>query len=203
MAFAKLFERELDKLFRQRTDRLRRELGTTKPGKSPEFRRKNVNSGIRKLQKIASSALARRVKKCEFSAHVGSPKNYQIKGRGKDDKKKRFEKWFKFRFPRGKGIIYAFWGNQRRCLYVGRTGSHGSRPSHHFGKEWFPSAKRIKIYPVKAGSHIPKLECLAIHCFEPKENKIKAAKKKWTKACPLCKTNRYIKKELRSLFRFK
>jgi hypothetical protein len=37
MAFSTAFEGELNKLFRQRTDWLRRKLGTTGAGKHPNF----------------------------------------------------------------------------------------------------------------------------------------------------------------------
>lgn len=80
MAFSKSFERELNNLFRQRTDWLRRKLGSSKAGKPPEFSRKKVNAGIRKLQAIASDALARKLAKSEFDEHVASRRNYHVKG---------------------------------------------------------------------------------------------------------------------------
>ena len=203
MAFSKSFDLELDRLFRQRTHWLRRELGTKKTGKPPRFKRKKVDAGIRKLQTIASEALAHKLAKSEFEEHVVSRKNYYVKGRGPDDKKKQFEKWFAANFRRTKGLIYAFWGNHKKCIYVGRTGSHGSRPSSHFRIFWFRSVKRITIFVVRGQSHIPKLECLAIHDFQPTRNKNKAAKKKWTKACPLCRTRKNIESELRSIFSFR
>lgn len=203
MAFSKSFERELNNLFRQRTDWLRRKLGTSRAGKPPEFRRKKVDAGILKLQAIASDALARKLAKSEFNEHVASRNNYHVKGRGPDDKKAKFEKWFDARFGKTKGLIYAFWGNHRKCIYVGRTGSHGSRPSSHMEKFWFSGVKRVTIFAVSGKSHIPKLECLAIHYFQPTRNKNKAATKKWTKACPLCKTHKYIDNELRDIFRFR
>ncbi len=70
-------------------------------------------------------------------------------------------------------------------------------------KFWFSGVRRVKIFAVNGRSQIPKLECLAIHDFQPTSNKNKAAKKKWTKACPLCKVNKHIKDELRSIFRLK
>jgi hypothetical protein len=63
--------------------------------------------------------------------------------------------------------------------------------------------KRVTIFAVSGNSHIPKLECLAIHHFQPTRNKNKAATKKWTKACPLCTTHKYIESELRDIFRFR
>ena len=203
MAFSKSFDHELNSLFRQRTHWLRRQLGTKKTGKPPGFSRKKVNAGITKLQKIASKALAHKLAKSEFDEHVASRKNYYVKGRGPNDKKKRFEKWFAASSGRTRGLIYAFWGNKKKCIYIGRTGSHGSRPSSHFEKFWFSSVKRVTIFAVRGKSHIPKLECLAIHHFQPTRNKNKAATKKWTKACPLCITHKYIESELRDIFSFR
>ena len=203
MAFSKSFDRELNRLFRQRTDWLRRKLWTSGVGKPPKFSRKKVDSGIRKLQKIASNEHARKLAQSEFNEHVASRKNFHVKGRGPYEKREKFEEWFAVRSRKSKGLIYAFWGNQKKCIYIGRTGSRGSRPSSHFEKFWFASVRRITIFFVKGQSHIPKLECLAIHCFQPMRNKNKAAKKKWTKACPLCTKHKYIEDELRDIFRFR
>lgn len=203
MAFSKEFERELNRLFHQRTDWLRRTLGTNGSGKPPEFGRKKVNAGISTLQKIASDALAHKLAKREFDEHVSSRKSYVIKGRGPSDKKRRFESWLATQGDKSRGFIYAFWGNKKKCVYIGRTGSHGKRPSSHFEKFWFSQVKRVTMFAVKRQSHIPKLECLAIHRFQPTRNKNKAATKKWTKACPLCATHKDIENELRDIFRFK
>lgn len=203
MAFSKSFERELNNLFRRRTDWLRRRVGAKGAGKPPEFSRKKVGKGIRKLQTIASDAFARKLAKSEFNEHVASRKNYGVKGRGPYDKREKFEEWFATHFRKRKGLIYVFWGNRKKCIYIGRTGSHGSRPSSHFEKFWFTGVKRITIFSVKGRSHVPKLECLAIHRFQPTRNKNKAATKKWTKACPLCTTHKHIESELRDIFRFR
>ncbi len=203
MPFSKTFERELNKLFSQRTDWLRRKLGQSGVGKPPKFGRAKVNAGIRKLQAIASTALAHKLARSEFEEHVASRRNYHVRGRGPGEKKRQFEEWFDRSFRNRKGLVYAFWGNRKKCIYVGRTGSHGSRPSSHFEKFWFASVKRVTIFAISGKSHVPKLECLAIHRFQPTRNKNKAATKKWTKACPLCTTHKYIESELRDLFRFR
>jgi hypothetical protein len=203
VAFSKTFERNLDALFRQRTHWLRSQLGAKGAGKPPLFRRKNVNKGIRALQATASDALARKLAKAEFEEHVLDRKNFHIKGRGPKGKKKQFEDWFGKHFSKRKGLVYALWRSPQKCIYIGRTGPSGSRPSSHFEKYWFSGAKRITIYSVIGKSHVPKLECLAIHRFQPSHNVNRAASKKWTKACPLCTTHKYIEKELRDIFRFR
>ena len=87
MAFSGSFERELIRLFRQRTHWLRQKLGTTGAGKPPSFGRKKVGVGIRKLQEIASDELAQKLAKSEFDRYVPSPTNYHVKGRGPKTRK--------------------------------------------------------------------------------------------------------------------
>ena len=130
-------------------------------------------------------------------------KNYRIKGRGREDKKARFEDWLLKKFHKRRGVVYSFWGSSGKCIYVGRTGPKGKRPSSHFEKFWFGPVQRVKVFSIAGASHVPKLECLAIHLFRPTRNKNKAATKKWTKACPLCTTHKYIESELRQVFRLK
>jgi hypothetical protein len=202
MAFSKQFVKTLDELFRRRTHWLRSELGLVKPGQPPKFGRKKVDDTISKLQEIASNAFARKLAKTEFEKHTPKRKLWHINGHGRDDKKTRFNNWYKKIGISTKGCVYVFWGNGN-TLYVGKTGSGGSRPSSHFEKYWFSNVKRVTIYAVKSKSQIPKLECLAIHHFRPIHNKNKAATKKWTKACPLCKIHHSIENELRSIFRLR
>ena len=40
-------------------------------------------------------------------------------------------------------------GNHKKCIYIGLTGPHGSRPLSHFEKFWFSSVKRVTIFAVK------------------------------------------------------
>jgi hypothetical protein len=203
MAFPKQFVKALDELFRQRTHWLRSELGLSKSGKPPKFGRRKVDAGIEKLQTLASAALSHKLAKKEFEKYITERKIWHIKGYGRDDKKNRFNDWYKKIRVSAKGCVYAFWAKNNKSIYVGKTGTGGSRPSSHFEKYWFQSVKRVTIYVVKSKSQIPKLECLAIHRFRPIQNKNKAATKKWTKVCPLCKIHRAINNELRDIFRLR
>ena len=128
MAFSNLFERKLDKMFLQRTHWLRKELSSTQAGKPPKFSRQNVDSGIDELQEIASKALAQKLAKKEFDNHVTTRKNYQVKGRGFEDKKNKFKKWFEVEFPKIKSLIYAFWGEWEE-VYVCRSHRTSWQPS--------------------------------------------------------------------------
>ena len=203
MSFSKQFEKKLDKLFRQRTRWFRTILGSRKQGKPPEFDRRKVNAAIKKLQSLALKALSSKYLRAELKQHARQKRSWHVKGYGIDDKKNRFEKWFRKSIQAKRGCIYIFWGKHKKCIYIGRTGSGGKRPSAHFQKYWFSKVTRITIFPISPRSQIPKLECIAIHRFQPIRNKYKASTKKWTKKCPLCKITRHIRRELRSIFRFR
>ena len=202
MAHINKFENALDELFQKRTYWLRSAIGSKKPGHPPKITRKFVNNGISNLQEIASHALANKLAKLEFDKYIRGKRAWHIKGHGIEKKKSLFEEWFIKEFPNLINCIYVFWGNEK-CIYVGRTGIGGSRPSSHFIKFWFKDAKRIDIFPSKSASQTPKLECLAIHHFEPVRNKKKAATKKWTKECPLCVIHKNIEEESRKIFKLK
>ena len=202
MAHVNKFEYALDKMFKKRTYWLRSAIGSKRPGQPPKFSKKVVESGILKLQEIASHALAGKLAKDEFAKYAHKKKAWHIKGQGVSKKKKLFEEWFKKEFPKQKDCIYIFRGS-KKCVYIGRTGNGCSRPQSHFEKFWLRDAKRIVVYPSASASQSPKLECLAIHCFEPIQNKKKSAKNKWTKECPLCVIHKDIKGELRKIFRLR
>jgi hypothetical protein len=172
MAFSNEFERELDKLFRERTHWLKAGIwGSARPGKPPGFNRKKVDAGIGRLQDIASKALVKGLLRSEFDKHVTSRRSWFVKGRGHEEKKRNFEKWFGSWFEQGTGCVYAFWNEHGRCIYVGRSGAGGSRPASHFKEQAFSKATRVTIYKISSKSQISKLECLAIHSFQPLVNK--------------------------------
>lgn len=66
MALSNDFERELNKLFSQRTRWLVQTIGISKKGKPPRFDRSKVDRGIEKLQQIASKAFAKKHAVAEF-----------------------------------------------------------------------------------------------------------------------------------------
>jgi len=199
MAHVNQFVNDLDVLFQKRTYWLRSAIGSKKPGQPPKITRKFVDKGITHLQDIASHALANKLAKLEFDKYTHKKKAWHVKGYGVDGKKEEFEKWFRKEFPNLKTCVYVFWGN-KKWIYVGRTGGGGSRPSSHFIKFWFRDVNRIDIFLSTSASQTPKLECLAIHHFDPVRNKNKSATKKWTKKCPLCTIHKDIEKELRKIF---
>jgi hypothetical protein len=203
MAHINKFENALDELFKKRTSWLRSAIGRKKTGPPPKITRRFVKNGISNLQEIASNALANKLAKSEFNKHALGKRAWHIKGFVIDEKKSLFEEWFRKEFPNLINCIYVFWGNEK-FIYVGRTTVYGgSRPSSHFIKFWFKDVKRIDIFPSETASQTPKLECLAIHHFDPVRNKKKSATKKWTKKCPLCAIHKNIEEELRKTFKLK
>ena len=202
MKYAKEFVKELDELYHRRTNWLRSVLKIKKPGPPPTISRKIVDKGINKLKDLASNAFSYKLMKKEFDQHVKGKKWCLVKGRGVEEKKRQFKKWYSQKVGDPKNCIYSFWGKDQECLRFGRTIAGKGRPSGHFDKYWFPKVRRVTIWPIKNKREVPKLECLAIHAYQPPFNKIKAAKKKWTKKCPLCAILKDIE-ELRQIFRLR
>jgi hypothetical protein len=175
-------------------------LGERKIGAPPKFNRKKLSRGINKLQEIASETLTHGFARKEFEKNTKKRKSYKIRGHGRNRKRENIENWFERYIPY-RNCVYIFWSH-KKCLYVGRTGAGGGRPSSHFQKHWFDSATRIVVIATSR-SQTSKIECLAIHRYLPKFNVNKASSKKWTKKCPLCRVHKNIESELRTIFRFK
>jgi len=202
MSFQGKFNKRLDRLFRKRTGWLRRAL-TTSPGPVPVLLKASRERNIRRLQKIAHAALARKLAKTHFDDSVAKRKTWTPNGsRSVAAKGQNFRAWARENIDQANGKVYVFY-HKRRCKYVGRTKGRGSRPSRHFKKEWFKGTTRIMVYMAPRKSEIPRLECLAVHRFRPTENKARAARQKWSPECPLCTLDRKIKSEIRSIFRFR
>jgi hypothetical protein len=196
------FNRRLNRLYEKRTGWLRTVLTKANPGPVPTLNKKQRERAIKRLQGIASDALARRMAKKQFERSVARQKIWLTKGRGTEQKLLRFRAWAKNKIDQESGKVYVFW-HKKKCLYVGRTIGRGSRPSNHFRKRWFKGTTRIVVYMAPHKRDIPRLECLAVHRFLPSRNKVKAAKERWTPKCPLCALHRKIKTEMRAIFRFR
>jgi len=195
------FNRELQDLFERRTHWLRAHVSKPGPGRAPALNRATVTRGISRLQELASKCLATQYARREFDKTVDQHRQWHVtssKGRGWRAKKKTFGEWYAGNIDH-RSCVYAFW-HKSRCLYVGKTDHGRGRPQSHFSKIWFPRVTRIDVYSTSQKSQIPRLECLAIHRFDPSENRHKAATKKWTKKCPVCVVRAEIKKELRRIF---
>jgi hypothetical protein len=201
MSRAAEFNRALDHLYRQRTRWLRQILGRRERGPHPKLGRTKIDNTIRVLQQLASEALANRLAKSEFTRSVAHKKSWHVKGWGWREKQRSFNHWFD-RYIQYRSCVYVIW-KSKNCVYVGKTRMGSGRPSSHFEKHWFHGATRIDIYALRGKRPLPSLECLAIHRFQPAENRQRAQSLKWTTACPLCKVHKDIQSELRAIFRLK
>ena len=198
------FRRELESLFHRRTAWLRGSVAGSKQGRPLSLNQGHVKNSIVHLQELASDALAAKLAKREFQASVRGKRSWHAKrgkGHGRDKKRQAFRSWFTGRF-RKRTYIYVFW-NGRKCIYVGKTTKSGGRISGHFEKHWFGNVTRIDVYETNGKRALPALECLAIHRFQPAQNKFRAERKKWTRKCELCRVHRRIKEELQSIFRLR
>jgi hypothetical protein len=198
------FRRELDELFHRRTDWLRVSVDGSRPGRPLSLNRGHVRNSIRRLQQLASDALANDLARKEFHSGVRGRRSWHPKrgkGHGRDAKRAAFKRWFRREFGKGT-YVYVFWSH-RKCVYVGKTAKAGGRIAGHFEKHWFSSVSRIDVYQTKGRRALQALECLAIHRFQPARNKFRAERKKWTRKCALCRIHRDIKSELTTVFRLR
>ena len=198
------FNRRLHSLFDDRTIWLRKAVRTRNPGRLPSFNRKKVSSAIAALQECASRAVVHEVAAKEFSMIVDKSKQWHVsnsKGWGWRAKRTSFDSWFRQNIPYP-NCIYIFWSGDK-ARYVGRTVRGKGRPQSHFEKAWFSGVTRVDIYSTSSPSQTPKLECLAIHRFHPRENGAKASIPKWAKKCPVCEVHKLIRREIRTIFRLR
>lgn len=204
MALATKFERELERLFYRRTAWLRKAIGKNRPGRPRVFNRKKVEPKLDELGELATEILVRRRARREFFRTVGGKRQWHVKrgkGYGIDAKRKRFKRWYE-KHVGSKNCVYAFW-SRRGCVYVGRTLRGKGRPADWFDRVWFQPVTRIDVHSIGKPSEVPKAECLAVHLFDPIENKNWPSTGRYTKKCPICKATKEIDRELKSIFRLR
>ncbi len=194
------FDRLLKSLFSRRTHSIRTLVRSPQRGRPLILNRSGLNKTIQQLQDLASECLAEDYARTEFDRLVDKRRRWHVtksKGWGREAKKRNFNQWFdtKIPFP---NCIYSFWSNST-CLYVGRTIRGKGRPQSHFDTHWFSKTTRIEISSTSLGSEVPKLECLAIHTFNPVYNRRRASKSMWAKKCPVCKVHEMIKDEISTI----
>jgi hypothetical protein len=196
------FNRELDRLYQIRTEKLRHIIGDPKIGKAKAFTRNLRNAGIKRLKEIASKACISRCYRKEIQERVEKKKSWHItrgKGFNLDAKQASFKEWYSNTFYNHRICIYIFWSGNK-CLYVGKTEKAPGRIISHIYNKKFGRPTRIDVYQTYGKSDLPILECLAMHRYGPKINKMKAAKKRYTAKCPICIHTRNISRELHEIF---
>lgn len=199
MSYKKLYTRELNNLFKRRTKRLRDFMGIKKQGKAHNINKIIINKSIIKLQNIISATNSKKYFNNAIKNYTFDDRRYHLKGFGYYDKVRKFKNWFNDTINY-KNIVYIFW-NKKTCLYVGRTKGGANRPTSHLDTHKTKGWTRVNIYLVNSKSYLPMIECLAIHNYIPKHNRIKPANPKWTKSCPICKEHRLIKQEINDIFK--
>jgi hypothetical protein len=179
-------------------------VGKNKPGRPHIFNRKKAGPKLYELGVLATQILVRRRARPEFLRAVEGKRQWHVKrgkGFGIDAKRKRFKRWYEGHIG-NKNCVYVFWSN-KECVYVGRTSRGKGRPAGWFDRVMFQPVKRIDIYSVRRPTEVPKVECLAVHLFDPAENRNWPSIGRYTKKCPICKATKEIDKELQSIFRLR
>ncbi|MCK6445338.1 MAG: hypothetical protein L6Q99_03015 [Planctomycetes bacterium] len=199
MALAKQFSRKLDQLWHRRTDELRAQVVPRGAGKPPSFTKKVRQKLVDELLDLASTILIRRSGRAEFRATVAHRRLRFIRERGLLKRGKGLVQWAQ-RTVKGP-IVYAFW-RRRRCLYVGK-GKSWRRLRSYEKSAYLLSATCVEVFSVRSKSQLGKAECLATHLFDPRDQRVRPARVKWGKACPICRRHDAVRDELRGLFRMR
>ena len=194
VARKKEFERKLEELWHRRTSEIRRQIGLPLRGMPYAWSGKIRKQGIEYLIDLTTEILRDRAKK-ELDNITNEHYSKMIRGRGDEKRHDRLMKWAKhIRGP----IIYSFFRG-RNLIYVGR-GTSFHRLNHYRNHTFLRDADKVKVFTVKGTSQLPKAECLMIHLEEPRLNRARASRAKYCKACPVCRTHSYLKKELKILY---
>jgi hypothetical protein len=199
MSLSKQFNRTLDELWHRRTAELRALAIPPGRGQPLVFSRKIRKRLTDRLLDVATRLLLERRGKRAFQDIVAQRRVRFVKGYGLDDRFRHLLDWAKRKCPGP--IVYAFWRGPK-CLYVGR-GTSWRRLRRYDKSAYLKQATCLEVFCIQGKSHLPQAECLATHLFKPRDQKIKPAKAKWGKKCPICKKHDRIRRELRSLFSMK
>ena len=199
MALAKQFSRKLDHLWKLRTADLRALVIPRGVGQPAKFSRRVRERHIDQLLDDATEVLLKREGRGEFKKVTIGRHLRQIKGRGLLDRGNNLLQWAeeKLRGP----IVYAFW-RRRKCLYVGK-GESWKRLRIYHKSAYLLQAQCVEVFRVAGMSQLPKAECLATHLFKPRDRKVRPARVRWGKACPICRKHDLIRYELKTIFKMK
>lgn len=198
MSLSTEFERRLDALWFRRTAALR-SLVNKRPGRRSDLSKPLREKAIADLQDLATEILCRGLAKREMGKLTRYRRRRHLVGRGLKARYERIVSWAEQHLDGP--IIYSFWRG-RRCLYVGKATTWHRLKSYR-KSVYLLQASTLKVHAIQGGSQLSKAECLATHLFSPRDNAVKAARKKWSKLCPVCAVCRQIRGELRALFRMR
>jgi len=199
MAHVKEFERKLDDLWQRRASTVLSLVKTRrKPGRQKVLTKAIRNKRIAELKSLSTKILLKEGAKEEFRALVRKRRRKHLSGR-RDHRYETLWNWAQdsIRPP----FIYSFW-NGNRCLYVGQARS-ARRFRSYRNHGYLRDASAVKVHEIRGKSALGKAECLAIHIFNPKENRARAAKRKHGGSCPICRAHDQIEAELNMLFKLR
>jgi hypothetical protein len=199
MALAKQFSNKLEGLWKRRTAELRALVIPRGVGQPQKFSRRVRDRLINKLLEDATGVLLQREGRSEFRAVASHRRLWQIKGHGLLKRGASLLGWAEAKL--NGPIVYCFW-RKKRCLYVGK-GETWRRLTSYQKSAYLLQATCIEVFLVRNKSQLAKAECLATHLFEPRDKKVKPARAKWGKACPICRKHDSIRSELKTLFKMK
>jgi hypothetical protein len=200
MALTKQFLKSLDEALERRTEYLRRLVVPAGQGAPKKYTRKVRDRLKKKLLLAASDVLVRDQASAEFSRTKRNRHLRFISGFGVQDRFDRINAWAKRKIHGP--IVYAFWRG-KNCLYVGK-GKSRRRLNHYEKSIYLLQADSLEVWEIKTKSQLPRAECLAIHLFDPRDNKQqKAAKVKWGKGCPICQRHDEVGSEIGALLRLR
>ncbi len=195
MAFKKQFKVKLDELWSRRIApilKLMKIPGSRKSLSKP-FREKR----IQELLEIATRILRSKARR-EIRRFVKRRSQRRIRGYGIQRRADRILRWAEERI-RGP-IVYGFWRG-KRCLYVGK-GLKWKRLRSYDKSIYLLQADTLEVFEVAGRAALPKVECLCVHLYDPRDNRAKPGRAKWGKSCPICVAHDAIRSELRRLFAF-
>jgi hypothetical protein len=199
MSLSKQFNRTLDDLWHRRTAELRALVVPRGQGQPLKFtkaiRRKHTDSLLAQATRI----LLKREGKKEFDRVVECRRLRKVRGRGLDERFNRLIEWAEQKCSGP--IVYVFW-KRKKCLYAGK-GTSWRRLRHYKKSAYLLQATDLEVFCISGKSQLPKAECLATHLFRPRDYEIRPARKRWGKACPICKKHDAVQESLTALFKMK
>jgi hypothetical protein len=101
-----------------------------------------------------------------------------------------------------RGYVYSFWRGDE-CSYVGRTDGGSRRFAQNDERERFRRSGRLTILLPWHLADLDRLECLAVHYFEPTENEYMPSLRRYKRKCPICSQLQKISRDLNRLFRLR
>jgi hypothetical protein len=115
MAYHVEFNRILDRIYKRRTDHLRRILDP-KSGQTRRLTKKRRERAVDELQEVVSRGLSARLAKTEFNRSVAERGSWHPKGWARKKKQEGFRRWIRRKISRKRGKVYVFWKKREMPL---------------------------------------------------------------------------------------